>query len=288
MFFTTYKTNIKTLLRSKTFLLSVLLVVFVAVYDAIGNQYAIFDMELMELIWDTDPRFVLSFDQYREHIQNACIAGIMWYALPLLAVISTALILSRDWGDRFFEIEKATGNRPLSYVAARLCSILTVNVVVMVFAMMLTFYYYVFSRGGVDGMGVFAMLADSLPRILKFAFLMGAPCILMYVGLTYAVGNLLKSGIAGAVVGMGYVVSFYVGYLMLMPNGKFGVYFNYLSPVPHMTRHYLAAFDRANPEMYLEMMKVTLGKAAIGFGVLVGAALIYYAVSYWRVRRREY
>ena len=288
MFQATYKNGLKTLLRSKTFLLSVLLVIFVAVYDAIGNYYAVFDMELMELIWDTDPRFVLSFEQYREHIQNACIAGIMWYALPLLAVISTALILSRDWGDRFFEIEKAAGGRPLSYVAARLCSILTVNVAVMLFAMMLSFYYYVFSRGGVDGMGVFAMLGDSLPRILKFAFLMGLPCVLMYVGLTYAVGNLLKNGIAGAVAGMSYVVAFYVGYLMLSNGGQFALYFAYLSPVPHMTRFYLAALDRGNPASFMKMMNTSMEKAAIGIAVLGGAALIYYAVSYWRVRRREY
>lgn len=288
MFQVTYKNSLKTLLRSKTFLLSILLVVFVAVYDAIGNQYAIFDMELMELIWDTDPRFVLSFDQYREHIQNACIAGIMWYALPLLAVISTALILSRDWGDRFFEIEKAAGKRPLSYVGARLSAIVSVNVVVMVFAMILSFYWYVISRGGVDGMGFFAMLGDSLPRILRFALFMGVPCVLMYVGLTYAVGNLLKNSIAGAVAGMGYIVAFYVGYLMLSNGGQFALYFSYLSPVPHMTRFYLAAFDRNNPAGFMEMMHTSMEKAAIGIAVLVGVALIYYAVSYWRVRRREY
>ena len=288
MFWTTYKNTIKALFRSRSFYIILFLVIGVSIYDAIGNYYAVFDMELMELIWDTDPRCVLSFDQYREHVQNACIAGIMWYALPLLSVISTTVILSRDWGDRFFEIEKAAGGRPLSYVAARLCSVLTVNVAVMLFAMMLSFYYYVFSRGGVDGMGVFAMLGDSLPRILKFAFLMGLPCVLMYVGLTYAVGNLLKNGIAGAVAGMSYVVAFYVGYLMLSNGGQFALYFAYLSPVPHMTRFYLAALDRGNPASFMEMMNTSIEKAAIGIAVLVGAALIYYAVSYWRVRRREY
>ena len=288
MFWATYKNNIKALFRSRSFYIILFLVIGVSIYDAIGNYYAVFDMELMELIWDTDPRFVLSFDQYREHIQNACIAGIMWYALPLLSVISTTVILSRDWGDRFFEIEKAAGGRPLSYVAARLCSVLTVNVAVMLFAMMLSFYWFVFTRGGVDGMGVFAMLGDSLPRILKFAFLMGLPCVLMYVGLTYAVGNLLKNGIAGAAVGMSYVVAFYVGYLMLSNGGQFALYFAYLSPVPHMTRFYLAAFDRNNPAGFMEMMNTSMEKAAIGIVVLVGVALIYYAVSYWRVRRREY
>ena len=288
MFWATYKNNTKALFRSRSFYIILFLVIGVSIYDAIGNYYAVFDMELMELIWDTDPRFVLSFEQYREHIQNACIAGIMWYALPLLAVISTALILARDWGDRFFEIEKAAGGRPLSYVAARLCSILTVNVAVMLFAMMLSFYWFVFTRGGVDGMGVFAMLGDSLPRILKFAFLMGLPCVLMYVGLTYAVGNLLKNGIAGAVAGMGYIIAFYVGYLMLSNGGQFALYFAYLSPIPHMTRYYLAALDRGNPASFMEMMNTSIEKAAIGIAVLVGAALLYCAVSYWRVRRREY
>ena len=288
MFWTTYKNTIKALFRSRSFYIILFLVIGVSIYDAIGNYYAVFDMELMELIWDTDPRFVLSFDQYREHVQNACIAGIMWYALPLLSVISTTVILSRDWGDRFFEIEKAAGGRPLSYVTARLCAILSVNVAVMLFVMMLSFYWFVFTRGGVDGMGLFVMLGDSLPRILRFALFMGVPCVLMYVGLTYAVGNLLKNSIAGAVAGMGYIVAFYVGYLMLSNGGQFALYFSYLSPVPHMTRFYLAAFDRNNPAGFIEMMNTSMEKAAIGIAVLVGVALIYYAVSYWRVRRREY
>ena len=101
MFFTTYKNSIKTILRSKTFLLSVLLVIFVAIFDATKVHYSKFSLEIWETIMDTDPRYVLEFDTFRQHIQNACLAGIMWYALPLLAVISTALILSRDWGDRF-------------------------------------------------------------------------------------------------------------------------------------------------------------------------------------------
>ena len=145
-----------------------------------------------------------------------------------------------------------------------------------------------FTRGGVDGMGLFAMLGDSLPRILRFALFMGVPCVLMYVGLTYAVGNLLKNGIAGAVAGMGYIIAFYVGYLMLSNGGQFALYFAYLSPVPHMTRFYLAALDRGNPASFMEMMNTSIEKAAIGIAVLVGVALIYYAVSYWRVRRREY
>ena len=284
MFFTTYKNSIKTLLRSKTFLLSVLLVIFVAIFDATKVHYSKFSLEIWETIMDTDPRYVLEFDIFRQHIQNACLAGIMWYALPLLAVISTALILSRDWGDRFFEIEKAAGNRPLPYVTARLCAILSVNTVVMVFAMLLTFYWYVFSRGGVEGMSVFAMIADSFPRFFKYVLFIGLPCIMMYVGLTYVVGNLLRGGVAGAVAGMGYVVGFYVFYLFFSASRKYPIYFDYLAPVPMKLRFYLSALDK--PSMAIS--GTPLWQAAIGFGVLVGAALIYYAVSYWRVRRREY
>ena len=284
LFYTTFKNSIKTLLRSKTFLLSVLLVIFVAIFDATKVHYSKFSLEFWETIMDTDPRYVLEFDIFRQHIQNACFAGIMWYALPLLAVISTMLILSRDWGDRFFEIEKAAGKRPLSYVSARLCAILTVNVVVMVFAMLLTFYWYVFSRGGVEGMSVFAMIADSFPRFFKYVLFIGLPCIMMYVGLTYVAGNLLKSGIAGVAAGMGYIVGFYVFYLFFSASQKYPIYFDYLSPVPMKLRFYLSWFDKANSTAN----GTSLWQAAIGFGVLVGAALIYYAVSYWRVRRREY
>lgn len=284
MFFTTYKNSLKTLLRSKTLLLSVLLVIFVAIYEAHGVHYSKFSLELWETIMDTDPRYVLEFDIFRQHIQNACIADIMWYALPLLAVISTALILSRDWGDRFFEIEKAAGKRPFSYMSARLCAILTVNVVVMTVGMMLSFYYYVFSRGGVEGMTTFAMIADSFPRIFKYVLFIGMPCIMMYVGLTYVVGNLLKSGIAGAAAGMGHVVGFYVFYLFFSAQQKFPIYFDYLAPIPKELRQYVYSFDM----VYQSANGTPFWKAAIGFGVLVGAALIYYAVSYWRVRRREY
>ena len=284
MFFTTYKNSIKTLLRSKTFLLSVLLVIFVAIFDATKVHYSKFSLEIWETIMDTDPRYVLEFHIFRQHIQNACLAGIMWYALPLLAVVSTTLILSRDWGDRFFEIEKAAGNRPLPYMIARLGAILTVNTVVMVFAMLLTFYWYVFSRGGVEGMTVFAMIADSFPRFFKYVLFIGLPCIMMYVGLTYVVGNLFKGGVAGAVAGMGYVVGFYVFYLFFSASQKYPIYFDYLAPVPIKLRHYVYSFDM----VYQSANSTPFWQAAIGCGVLVGAALIYYAVSYWRVRRREY
>ena len=261
-----------------------LLVIFVAIFDATKVHYSKFSLEIWETIMDTDPRYVLEFDIFRQHIQNACLAGIMWYALPLLAVISTALILSRDWGDRFFEIEKAAGSRPLSYVTARLGAILSVNTVVMVFAMLLTFYWYVFSRGGVEGMSVFAMIADSFPRFFKYVLFIGLPCIMMYVGLTYVAGNLLRSGVAGAVGGMGYVVGFYVFYLFFSASQKYPIYFDYLAPVPMKLRFYLSALDK--PSMAIS--GTPLWQAAVGFGVLVGVALIYYAVSYWRVRRREY
>lgn len=282
LFYTTFKNTIRNIIRSKTFLLSLLLVIVVAIYEAHGVHYSKFSLETFTTIMDNDPLYVLEFRIMRQHIQNAY-AETVWYALPLMCVITTMLILSHDWNDRFFEIEKATGTKPLSYISARLCAILVINVIVLIFSLFLGFYWYVFSRGGVKDMSVFTMIIDSLPRLLRYVLLMGIPCVMMYVGLTFAVGNLIKSSIAGAVAGMGYVISFYLFYLFFSAQQKFPIYFNYLSPVPMELRYYIADLDRPTPSG-----TYALWKAAIGFGVLVGAALIYYAVSYWRVHRREY
>ena len=52
MFFTTYKNSLKTLLRSKTLLLSVLLVIFVAIYEAHGVHYGTYSFEVGGMIME--------------------------------------------------------------------------------------------------------------------------------------------------------------------------------------------------------------------------------------------
>ena len=102
MFFQSYKNVIRNLFRSPLFWLTVLLVTGISIYLASGRSYTYYDEALNDVIPDTDPRFVLDFKTYVQHVTNTCAAKSMIYALPLFAVVTSSLILMRDYGDKFF------------------------------------------------------------------------------------------------------------------------------------------------------------------------------------------
>ncbi|MBQ7336929.1 MAG: hypothetical protein IJW40_00580 [Clostridia bacterium] len=288
MFYATFKTTLKTLTRSVIFYLALLLLFGVAVYEAImgGNGY--FSPELMEMIWDTDPRYVLSRGTFLQNINNACCAEIMMYAMPCFTVISTAVILGHSYGDRFYEIEKAGGIKPSTYLYGRLAAILLINVVIVTAACNLNHLWYVFSRGGVEGMSTVQVVAESFVRILRWVGVMLLPCILFYFTFTYALGSVFHSGVVGAAFGMGHVLFYYVVNLMLRHRIA-PVYFDYLSPLPRKLRHFLYAYEQeaAPAADVLVQQETSLGKALICLGVLLGVAALYTALAYRRQKCRN-
>ena len=288
MFYATYKNTFKSLFRSVLFYLSLVLLIGVAIYEAIGGGYGYYDMELQEVIMDTDPRFVLNHETYLSNPNNACCANMMMYAMPLFAVISAVLVLHSNYNDRFYEIEKAGNVKSVTYFMARILALITINAVLIAFTSLLTHYWYVFSRGGVDGMGTMEMLLDSFVRVMRYVVFLAIPSLTFYITFTYAISSIFKSGWVGAIAGMGHVVAYFMGYLMLrLQVGEIGkFYFNYLSPIPNRLRDFLYSFDTADAALMQEITETSLGKATTCIGVLLGISFIYSAISLLLQRKR--
>ena len=287
MFPITFQTTLKSLFRSPTFYMAVLLLSVVSIYEAIRGGYSYFSPVLMEMIEDTDPRFAVSRSLFLQNINNACCAEVMMYAMPLFTVISTAVILGHNYSDRFYEIEKAGNVKSSTYLFGRLSALLAVNLVAVIVACLVNHLLYIFTRGGVDGMSTMQIIFESTWRILRWVAVMLLPGILFYMSFTYVIGTVLKSGGAGAVGGMAHIVFYYVVNLILRHRIA-PVYFDYLSPIPRKLRHYLYAFEQeAMPvEQNLIQRDTSLGKALICLGVIVGVSVIYVGITYWRQRRR--
>lgn len=286
MFLTEFKTTCKNLFRSSVFWLSLCILLIIAIYEATEVSYAYFDPSIGETIWDNDPRYVLTFQTYVQTVMNACVANIMLYGMPIVTVISTALVLFRDHRDGFFEIQKASGLRPHQYLLPHLSALLTINFVIAFLATELSLSFFVITRGGVDGYGLGFILLDSLVRVARVTACIALPNLMLYISLTYAVGSVLKSSVAAAAAGFGYAIFFYAVNLMF----RFRVaswYFDYLSPLPQKPREYFIYFGSEWHEEIIEMMGVTLGQALLAIGCLAAFALVYTLISYVCVKKRN-
>ena len=123
MFFATCKLTLKNLVRTATFWLIVIIMFLVAFNHASSACYGVYMSEYDEVVMDTDPRFVLEYQRYIQHISNA-LATLLSYAVPILAVVSTVLIARRDYGDSFFEIEKSMKLHYAKYLLARISTLI--------------------------------------------------------------------------------------------------------------------------------------------------------------------
>ncbi len=285
MFKQTYKTTLKNILRSKTFWLSLILMLGITVYDALDFKYGYYDLQLREMIRDTDPRFVLEYKVAVQAVSNTC-SMFLNYIFPLFAVVTTYLVLNRDYKDRYFEIEKAGGVRTATYLGGRLAALITVNFLLATLVVMLSYYIYVFTRGGVGGMETADMLADTIVRLLRTSAVRVWTCMLFYICFTYAVGSLFKTGIIGAVVGMGYVVINFAAYLVLRLRID-NTYFEYFMPAPRMLSHYFHFYDSEWFEGALSTYSVEQKDPWICLAIVLGAAALYYIISCLRIHKRE-
>lgn len=283
MFRATYRNTIKNVFRSMTFWLLLFVVLIVSVQNVSSGTYGYFDMTYMETIMDTDPRFVLGKGMFTKHITNS-FGAVILYAVPTLCVIITVLILNRDYGDRFFEIEKASGVRPLGYVCARLSALVTVGWVVTVLANLVTLHLYVYTRGGVSGMELGTYLVESTVGLLRMTLVRGLPTVILYVCLTYVLGALFKNGIAAAVGGLGYVLFCYAAKLLFSYRAaEMGLewFFDWFHPYQQKLLEYLYCYgtEWATPN-------ATLAEAALCVSLLLACSLTFAIASYLRVRKR--
>lgn len=282
MFFATYKNTFKTLLRSWTFWIAFAALAVITVPTAWERPiYA----EGFEHLAPT----TLSFFEYNQHVGNLIASSFLVYALPVFAVISTVLVLNRDHGDQFFEIEKAAGAKPVTYLAGRLCAILTLQIAVVFLWGSLLLHAYVIGWGGVEELSFGAYLVNVTVQMLRWTLACVLPCMLFYVGLTYMIGSIAKSGLVAAFGGFGYVLLYMVMLmfrvtLVYVKGYKAAIlYYDYLCHLPGKLNDYLFFYEVNS----IWAGDVSFGKAAICVAFLVGCFAVFTAVSYLRIRKRE-
>ena len=286
MFFATYKSTCKTLVRSKTFWLSLFVVIVYCVYDVVFvNHYGYFDMVEHEMIYDTDPRFILEYSQFVKQAINSA-EMLLRLSMSIFFVITTVLALNRDYGDRFFEIEKAAGVKPSCYLFGRLAALISINFGLLLLVHTVTFQWYVLSRGGVAGMAFWDYAWEGLVRTARIDLLMGLPCVVFFVGLTYMIGSLFKNGLPAAIMCMAYgIFCMLVG--KLYTAGAFVTFFqDYLRPEPMKMFWYLYYYDTEWFEDALNTMQTSAGRAFISVGILVGFAILCSGMAYVKIRKR--
>lgn len=282
MFKQVYKSSIKNLFRSLLFWATLALVFFIVIHGITQSSTGYLDSELGETIWDTDPRYVMDYKQHEQYIDNA-IHRVTYYAIPIFVVVAAALIVMRDHEDDFFEIEHSGNVSPSTYFFGRFAAQLSVVLPTCIIGSFVSVYGYYFTRGGIPEFTLGYYLTTSLAQIMREIFAVALPMILMYIGIVFFAANVLHSGFAGGVAGMGLVLFDYIANRHLQRNIS-DVYFKYISPIAKNLYFYwrhsgkgqvFPGFSLTTPQAILSMAV----KFAIGIALLIGA--------YICTRRRE-
>lgn len=283
MFCSTFRNTVKTLVRSRSFWITFCVLAIVTIPTV--WERPIYAEGFEELAPTT-----LGLWEYYQHVGNLFYASFLAYALPIFAVISAVLVLNRDYGDQFYEIEKAAGVKPAGYLIGRLCAVISIQTSIVLLWSTLLLHAYVIGWGGVDGMSLGAYLIDSTLRICRWTVVAALPCILVCVGLTYFIGALFRNGLAATIGGLGYVIfynammMYYVPLVLVKGFEPAKLYFHYLSYRPNKLIEYLFTVESGGGGI---LVRTSCGEALLCIGILVGFFIIFALISYRRVCRRE-
>ena len=288
MFVSTYKNTVKTLFRSPSFWMVVLVGTVYAVYnEVIVSNYGYVDMATYEMIWDTDPRYILDFQSYIKLFANMSNV-ICMIPSALLCTVSTAVILMRDYGDRFFEIEKAAGMKPSAYVYGRFVSLTVINTAFHFILLNLCLFSYVITRSGVDGMTALNTFTDGFVRNIFLELIMAVPSILIYLCVTYIIGAVFHNGIVAAVGGIAYAL------FNMVLNKFFGwsggeiiaVIRDYLSPVPKKVFWFMYYFRTEWEEIPLETFNTSAKYVVTSVTAFVIFTAVITLIIYFKTKKR--
>ena len=152
MFLKIYKTTFKNIFRSPTFWMMFGLFAFIA-WDIVNR---------LELYGESS----FDYTDYVQLVSNTMSSRVLYYAMPLFTVITTVIVLNRDHGDNFFEIEKAAGVSPAKYVVARLLALVTINFIVATIVSYFYLHLHVFKAGGgIYYTELWKPITDTTPRM---------------------------------------------------------------------------------------------------------------------------
>lgn len=277
MFVQTYKNTIKMLFRTPSFWMMLAFLIAALIY---GNLVVIKSAFASERLYD--------LDSYHNLINNIPIARIMIYPMPLFAAVTTVLILNRDYGDKFFEIEKAYNMTPMRYLLGRLSALITVNGMLVIGLSFAFIHLAVLPRGGVEGMTTEEYLFDSFVRIMRVNLLLCIPSLLTFITVTYTVGTLFQSGYAAMIASSVYVIFFYLTQLTLHMKWQpiYQVYFRYLNLTPRALRLYAAMADTSYFERTMSKYNDNFVHVILGFCSLAAFTALGMFISAFRIRRR--
>ncbi len=286
MFFATYKTTMKTLLRS-LLLWIVIVIAFGAVMSSaasVNSSYTIVENGLpVKVVYDTDPEYILKREVSIQTYVNGTVCWMMLYVIPVFCVVSTMLVLTRDYSDNFFEIQKSAGTKTFSSLTAKLLAILTVISAVYLLINFVSGNYYYFTRGGVEGLTISQHFADNIARIFRMYVTSGLPSILVYTLITYMFASISKSGFIGGVLGSLYVLLIYCSNITL--RSHFSEEFrNYFSPISDISYRYWGFYGSEWHNTY--MSPYTLAQVLTWLGIMVGFITLFSLVTYFVSRKR--
>lgn len=286
MFAKGFTVTIKNLVRSRTFWLCLILFVLLLGWQLSKPSFGYVDMETYEQIPDTDPRFNLSAKTYyklQANVPNIFIT----YLFPLAMIFFTAIVINRDYGDRFFEIEKAGGMRPSVYLLSRIAALTALGFALMLISSFAYVHGYVITRGGVVDMGIWEYIADSTVRVLRMCVFKGFPCTVFFIGVTYCVGAIFKNGIAAAIVPTIYTLAVYFHDLRTPAND--GPLLETLSHYPtNVTRFfYFYKVPGEDQQFWCDLFGISWADVFISIGFLTGVAVLGCIISYLRIRKRN-
>lgn len=286
-----YKSTVRNLLRSGLLWMIILFTIGVNVYSGINGGYGGTrfhpENETAIHIDDNDPRYGLDYTICLKESFNS-VAKTMNYSLPITVILTAVLILNRDHGDNFYEIEKASGVKPSTYILGRLFALLTVNFTIAI-VLSLTGYYVFFAiRSPVTKIGAVYFITDSTVRVLRNVVFLLFPQIMLYVGLTFFFGCVFRSGIIASVISMAYMILckfMDIGGAFKRITPK--IYNDYFSPVPEKLMNYLYYYDSFSFESTVKSHSTSLGKAAFSVIFFMTVSFLFMFFAYFMTRKRD-
>lgn len=289
MFFATYKTSLKTLIRSSLLVLVILIGFIITMNSAISPNKSVAIIQNGQLvgeILDTDSEFVLQYDMYINQMLNTIRAWLMLYVVPILCVVSSVVILNRDYGDLFFEVEKSNGISPANHLLGRYLATITVDIVVCLIFMFVSFNYYYFSRGGVYELQLWEYVCDHIIRLLRLFITSALPGILFFCSFTFLAGNMFNSGLISGIFGFSLVLWEYCSVTNLkirLPN----VYHNYFSTKSPMPYHFWTYYNTKWFNEKTVHNPYNENQILLWSSIILTCAFTCFFISYLYTRKRD-